>query len=497
MKYFIFIMTTFIFTAVFYGMDLGLNVTLFNAICFGGLLIIKRLKTPTILSKIVFISVVTSAIIVTYHNTVISIIIHLLNWIIFIGVLNYKEAKLLTTWLYIGLINLALGITLAFKGVFRNEIKLPNKKKIKLSLYLIPIGIIIIFQFIYRISNPVFDDFINQLTHIILKPFEYLNIKYFPIVILGLILTSPIFFEYKHPNKELKDQNATDFLKRIKIRRKRIFKIKGLTNEYQAGIFLLLSLNILLVVVNVFDIYTVWINFKFEGQTLKTFVHEGTYMLIVSILISMGIILFFFRNNLNFYKFNSKLKSLTYFWIIQNIILSMSVFMRCYHYINNFGLAYKRIGVIVFIMAVIIGLITIYNKVKHIKTVNYVLRVNILSIFILLNGLTFFNWDLIIAKYNINNYQTSYVHFDFLSSLSNSSLFALQISPEQYEHILHVQHDKYPFYKQHPKLNERQKLYQEKIQDRVNQFKISWECKHWLEWNYADYKSYHNLIDKH
>jgi hypothetical protein len=63
-------------------------------------------------------------------------------------------------------------------------------------------------------------------------------------------------------------------------------------NEYKAGIVLLIALNALLLFVNIIDIKWVWIGFEFEGQYLKEFVHKGTYLLILSIIISIGIVLY-------------------------------------------------------------------------------------------------------------------------------------------------------------------------------------------------------------
>lgn len=495
MKNFIFLLTSLVFAILFYEKDLGVNVLLFNLISFGGLLVLKRLTLPTTLSKTVCISVLTSATFVVYHNTIPSFVLHIINWIIFIGVLNFKTAKTIGSWMYIGLVNTLLGMVTATKSIFAVNKSPRTKKKYKLSLYLVPIGIILIFLLIYRASNPVFDEFMASITDVIFKPFDYINFEYLPIFILGLLLTSPIIFELTHLDREKTDQNSTDFLTRKRsIFRKRSFKIKGLANEYQAGIFLLISLNVLLAVVNFFDIYTVWINFEFEGQTLKAFVHQGTYMLIISILISIGIVLYFFRNNLNFYTLNTKLKTLTYIWIIQNIVLTGSVFARCYHYINHFGLAYKRIGVIVFLLAVIVGLITVHNKVKYVKTTDYLWRVNLLSLFILLNGLTFFNWDVLIAKYNLANYKQSYVHFIYLSKLSDSALYALQVPIEQLEHISTLQKAKFNHtYLENSRLNMNSTEFQERIESRIANFEQRWENQHWLSWNFAEYNCYKQL----
>lgn len=494
MKYLIFLLSSILFTIVFYNQSPGINVFAFTLSCLLGLFYLKKIKLPTLLSKLVFISLLTSGFFVVYHHTFSALIIHVVNWILFVGVLNFPTAKRLSSWIYIGVVNSIIGFFSALKSKSKPNSK--NRKRIKLKLYLIPIGIIFIFLAIYRASNPVFDQFIGQITEVIFKPFTHLNLDYFPTYLLGVFLTLPLYFSSKHPEIEKADLSSNDSLTRIRVKRRFSFKMKGLTNEYQAGVFLLFVLNILLVIVNVFDIYAVWFNFKFEGQTLKTFIHQGTYMLIFSILISIGVVLYFFRNNLNFYALNTKLKTLTYIWILQNIVLTGSVFARCYHYINHFGLAYKRIGVIVFLLAVIVGLITVYIKVKNTKSIAYLWRVNLLSLFILLNSLTFFNWDVLIATYNIANYKKSYVHLIYLSQLSDNALFALQLTPDHLEHISAIQQKRYTFSSfESSKLNLNSDEFHERINNRIVTFKQNWENKHWLSWNYAEYKCYRQLIN--
>ena len=99
--------------------------------------------------------------------------------------------------------------------------------------------------------------------------------------------------------------------------------------------------------VNIIDIDWVWLNFEYEGEiNLTQFVHEGTYLLILSILISMGIILYFFRKNLNFYPGKQKLQIITYIWIAQNAVLAVSVAARNKHYTHHSGHANTRIAVV-------------------------------------------------------------------------------------------------------------------------------------------------------
>src|SRR5690606_28371186 len=93
-----------------------------------------------------------------------------------------------------------------------------------------------------------------------------------------------------------------------------------LQTEYKIGLLVLAVLNLLLLAVNVIDIQWVWIGFEVPLHfNLRQFVHEGTYLLILSILISIGIVLYLFRGSLNFHPKNKWLKILGKAWIIQNV----------------------------------------------------------------------------------------------------------------------------------------------------------------------------------
>ena len=129
-------------------------------------------------------------------------------------------------------------------------------------------------------------------------------------------------------------------------------------------------LNLLLLVVNVLDINWIWFDFEVPLEfSLKQFVHEGTYLLIFSILLSMMLVLYFFRSSLNFYPKKKALVVLGKIWIIQNMVLAFSVFIRNYHYIDYHGLAGKRIGVIAFFGYDIVWTIYADFKGRSIKNI--------------------------------------------------------------------------------------------------------------------------------
>jgi len=197
----------------------------------------------------------------------------------------------------------------------------------------------------------------------------------------------------------------------------------ALERERRTGLILLILVNALLLIVNLIDISWVWIGFEVEeGFNLKQFVHEGTYLLILSILLSIGILLHLFRGNLNFHPKERALRLLATAWIAQNFILGISVFLRNYHYIHFHGLAYKRIGVVVFLLLVLVGLVTLYLKIRGRRTWYYLLRVNGWAAFVVMVGLTTVNWDGLIVRFNLAHWNQGEIDVDNYLAMSDKVL---------------------------------------------------------------------------
>ena len=180
-------------------------------------------------------------------------------------------------------------------------------------------------------------------------------------------------------------------------------KTLDLRKEFIAAIAVFGLVNVLLLVVNVIDIRWLWFGFvPAPGFDLAQFVHEGTYVLIFSILLAMGIVLWFFRRNLNFYP--AKLSWLRWgatVWVLQNALLAISVGLRNYYYILHSGLAYKRIGVCFFLLLTFFGLVTVLLKIWQRRSAYSLVRLNSLAAYAVLLLLAAGNWEVWMARYNL------------------------------------------------------------------------------------------------
>jgi hypothetical protein len=204
----------------------------------------------------------------------------------------------------------------------------------------------------------------------------------------------------------------------------------------------------------------------------------------------MAIVLFFFRGNLNFYSKNSTLKFLSYTWLAQNAVLAVSVAIRNFWYIKYFALAYGRIGVLFFLLLTLYGIYTVFIKVRDKKSTFYLLRSNNLVIYCMLVFMTFFNWDVIVARYNFRHYQTSFVHLNFLSELSYKALPYLDKDMEELNRIQTIQNSLFPFEEKYMT----PESYYNAIQEKKELFLTNFRKKNVRSWNLAEYRAYKKLI---
>lgn len=191
----------------------------------------------------------------------------------------------------------------------------------------------------------------------------------------------------------------------------------------------------------------------------------------------MAILLYFFRGNQNFAPYKDKLKILATIWIAQNIILVISVGIRNYHYIAQHGLAYKRIGVIFFLLLTLFGIYTMYQKITHQKSLFYLLKTNGWSVYVAFLIMSLINWDFVIFNHNVNHPLKKNIDVPFLLSLSDKTL---------------------PLVDQHRELLDYPNTYTEReyqnyhllYQQRIDSLKADYKDFSWQSWSYLDHKAY-------
>ncbi|MES2592589.1 MAG: DUF4153 domain-containing protein [Bacteroidota bacterium] len=290
---------------------------------------------------------------------------------------------------------------------------------VKLAMYLIPVFIAIVFFFMYKASNPVFDNFTKKIN------IDFITAGWFFFTLSGLFLMYGFFYHKTIKAIAHKDLMASNTLSYNSADASGTFIGLNIDNEKLSGIILLLLLNTLLFMVNALDVNFLW----FDGTLPKdlsysAFVHQGTGALITSIIIAILIILFYFRGNLNFHPGNKSLKRLAGLWIIQNAFMIISTAYRNGLYINEYSLTFKRIGVYIWLLLVLIGLITTFVKILKAKSNWYLFRTNGWWFYAVLVISCFINWDVMVTEFNINRAEQKHKPLDtfYLLSLSERNI---------------------------------------------------------------------------
>lgn len=495
-QFFILMFLTILFNIIFWNEKLGLNLVLFSI----PLWVIMFAWNPQSIKvrnvQISFAFTVMATTMVLWHNSLISKIAYFSSMFIFTAYVHqhnlasviYAMGYSIQSFFKTSEQLILIPFGLPKKWLTKNKILKTNLIYLRLSL--IPIFIFLVFFLLFRESNPIFKDLGNWIGNNfggwLEVFFTQISFERIFFTIWGLILIT--FCLYNWHLKFIKELEA---LESGVIHRQRwsykgtklIINMIALKNEYRVAVMTMAMVNLLLLIVNFIDIQWLWFGLDVKSiKDFKALVHNGTYTLILSILLSMGIMLYFFRENLNFYKQNIWLKRLAFLWILQNGILSVSVALRVYYYIYEMGLAYKRIGVLIFLLLTLVGLITIFQKIAKQKSAYFLLKTNSWAAYCMLILMSVVDWDVLIAQYNLRHHQTGYIALAYNLSLSDKVLPLI----DQYKHNLNL---KKPI-KDYSELAIDTGTYipEEYIKRRIMRFKAQQKSYTWLSWNYSDYK---------
>ena len=134
---------------------------------------------------------------------------------------------------------------------------------------------------------------------------------------------------------------------------------------------------------------------------LSSDTHERVTAVIFSIIMAVGVILFYFKGGFNFDKKAKNLKKLAKIWIFLNGVLILSTIIKNSEYVSFFGLTYKRLGVYAFLILSIIGLVISFVKITKQKTNAFLFNQMIWYFYVTILLCSFVNWGNLITNYNI------------------------------------------------------------------------------------------------
>lgn len=475
------------FSYLFYEAAPGVNWFIFNALLIGATFIIDHAR----ISKIRIISSIALLL------SSLSFALHGLGWAFFVSVISLLVYSGVTAEPYFRSLALTIpqsAFNLVTSGfIFIRKALVDSRGIGKLVsgsvryYYLaVPMVVILLFVSLYSYASPFFEHYLGAVGQKINNGWmwfnDHFNWQWFWLFVLGILISAFILVPYQSRHLQQFSNNIQENLKRRKRKFYASFGLLGLKKEYRSAIFLLVVLNVLILFFNVLDIYHVWINFEWNGQYLKQFVHEGTWLLVASIFVSIALVLYYFRGNLNYYPARRTFRILTYAWIAQNAFLALSVGARNWYYLQHFSLAYKRVAVVFFLGLVLFGLYTVYIKVRDKKTRYYLFRANLMAIFLVLVVSATINWDAFITRYNFAKHETGYLHFDYLLKMEPSAIPYMDYDKETLLEMEAQRDNRYPIVKSYMSAE----LFYERLQEKKERFIERYAEKSWKELNWAE-----------
>lgn len=442
-----------VFNGLFWQEKLGLNTAFFSVFILAAVLYCYRGAWAKPGVRLLLLLHVVTLGAVLLHNTLLSKLAFTTTLLLFVVFVQYVHRSV---WYAAG--SVLLNITMMLVSFVQSLRPMGNRRLPKtgirkaLRFVVIPLMILGLFMGIYALANAVFREVLGDLglalERLMNHLFTWLSWPRLFFLLFGLFVTGAlllrsgvVFFseadlgqvnDLYRKKRDFRGWLHSGWADLLRMFMGRVAQsILALQYENKVGVLSLVLLNVLLLVINCIDVVYVWFGFTYDGQlNLSEYVHEGTGLLILSILLAMGVLLFFFRGNLNFYTKNRWLRYGATAWIVQNMILVVSVFIRDYYYFVHMGLAYKRIGVVVFLLLVAVGLITVFIKIHWRKTNYYLLRVNAWAVILVFALCSTIDWDLWIAEHNLARKDRIPVDINFLLTLSDRTLPVIQQHPE-------------------------------------------------------------------
>ncbi|MDR1761745.1 MAG: DUF4173 domain-containing protein [Bacteroidales bacterium] len=390
-------LTTAIFTILFYEQSIGLNLGILGLI----LTVLVYVTSNRIVMNKTFYTLVAasigSSVAFAWYGDLASFFAVFVS--LSLLVFRSRAANLKPIFM---LIVIPLNALASLFRIFMFDKWLPKSQKNagvwkKLFAYLlIPLVFVIIFFAVYASGSEHFANFIAQ--------WEWnINIgNLICMALLGLYLMFCFWNFAAGDSLEKRSRLCSNDFKKTPNTEKSTFSFMDIQMERTSGIISFVCLNVLLL------IFVITFNYEqfFEtqnGGNLSAETHERVNTVIFSIVMAIGLIMFYFRGGFNFDTKAKGLKILAKIWIVLNAALVFSAFAKNTEYIYETDLlTYKRLGVYAFLILSLIGLIYTFIKIQKRKTNAFLCNKMFWYFFGTLLTCSFINWGGIITRYNMS-----------------------------------------------------------------------------------------------
>ena len=404
------------YSFLFYQQNAGINFLLFNLI-FLIILIIRNIKLLTY-KKWCWAAAMCliSSCCVFIHSSDLSILANIFSLLL----VSAFSFNVVTSAIFsFGFSCFSILASIAFiviDSIKRTSVKdesTTSKTGYKFFATFIVIALSALFFVMYKNANPLFAENTKWIN------LDFISFQWICFTVGAFILMYGLFYNQRIEFIE-RWENGLDTNNKVALTETHE---KQYETERFAGLLLFVMLNLMLVVLNVGDVQTLYLNGGLpKGMTHSDFVHNGVGIIILSIIVATSLIMFLFRKEFVNIKNNKALSAMIYLWILQNVLMLSSTAFRNQIYIHGYNFTYKRIGVYVWIILACIGLTIMFWKIYKQRSNWYLIRTNVAVWFSVLTLSSCVNWDKLITNYNINNKKLTNVDFYYLFSLSDNNI---------------------------------------------------------------------------
>lgn len=267
----------------------------------------------------------------------------------------------------------------------------------KIALYfLLPVTIALLFILVYTASSDTFAGFfrlpVTGLDPLIIMVLSilgfYLLFNYWFILAPKALLALNQKFQHQYVPKDggARIQNNKPDSQKMELR---------------GGEISLILLNLLLICFLFAYNYDQYFQ-KPKADHLSSEVHQRINSVILSIVMAIALIMFYFRSTFNHHPGARLLKQLTYCWIGLNALLILSTFIKNIEYVQQFGLTFKRIGVFIFLILCFYGIWMTQKKIRLRWTNSFLVGHIFRSFFVTIVLSGAINWSWVATKYNLS-----------------------------------------------------------------------------------------------
>lgn len=188
------------------------------------------------------------------------------------------------------------------------------------------------------------------------------------------------------------------------------YSFLDLDAERMSGIISFLSLNILLIFFIITYNYEQFYEVSKTPVQLSEETHERVNAVILSIIMAILVIMFYFKSDFNFDPKAGMMKISAKIWILLNAVLVLSAAAKNFEYIVNYGFTYKRLGVFLFLLLALTGLALTFIKIQKKKRNAYLFNTMVWYIYGTILLCSFINWGGFVTSQNMNrrNFNVGY-----------------------------------------------------------------------------------------